>query len=218
MLTLAVDCALRMINLGAFEGEKFLGELSAQVGTKQAELLPSAVQNFLSILGKTVRDVEHIAVTVGPGYYTGIRVGLSYASALAESVNATVAGVSTLRAMALSHAESLVSAKASATVASVIPASRDSIYAAIYGPRCEGDKIFLAPSHIKHDDFVEFLESTNFGRDVIIIGNEFPDEFCPGFNRISPVPGMARGILGAVRDEKPADPASLKGVYLRPPY
>ncbi|MDR2779671.1 MAG: tRNA (adenosine(37)-N6)-threonylcarbamoyltransferase complex dimerization subunit type 1 TsaB, partial [Synergistaceae bacterium] len=79
-LTLALDCALRRINLGASDGGKLLGEFSADVGARQSEILPPAVQNFLSALGKTVRDVELIAVTAGPGYFTGIRVGLSYAT------------------------------------------------------------------------------------------------------------------------------------------
>ena len=68
MLTLAIDCALRRINLGASDGDNLLGELSVDVGMRQSELLPTAVRDFLSMAGKNIGEVEHVAVTVGPGY------------------------------------------------------------------------------------------------------------------------------------------------------
>jgi tRNA threonylcarbamoyladenosine biosynthesis protein TsaB len=211
---LAIDCALRRINLGASDGEKLLGELSADVGMRQSELLPSAVENFLSLTGNAVRDVGHIVVTVGPGYYTGIRVGLSYAAALAEGLGATVSGVSTLRAMAIPLVESFAAVGAAAAVAPVIPAGRGSIYAALYDT---GGGVLSAPSHIKTDDFMEYLKSSGSKGGIVLVGNDLPDELAGAFICLCPS-GVSRGALAAARDEPPCDPASIRAVYLRGPY
>ena len=96
---LGVDCALRRVNLGAF-GENIRANFSLDAGMRQSELLPGAVAGFLASIGKSLEEVELIAATNGPGYYTGIRVGLSYASALAYSLWVKIVPISTLEAIA----------------------------------------------------------------------------------------------------------------------
>ena len=214
MLTLVIDCALRRINLGAADGKNFIGELSVDVGTGQSETLPGAVRDFLLMFGLTVRDVGHIAVTAGPGYFTGIRVGLSYAAALAESVGALVSGVSTLRAMALPLMEALAACDASSFVAPVIPAGRDSLYAAMYSV-C-GD-ILMEPSHIRTEDLSGCIVSREDSDRVIITGSISGMELEKKHLRVIPPPSVPRGVLMAAASVSPADPSEVKAVYLRCP-
>ncbi|MDR0653111.1 MAG: tRNA (adenosine(37)-N6)-threonylcarbamoyltransferase complex dimerization subunit type 1 TsaB [Synergistaceae bacterium] len=218
MLTLAIDCALRRIGLGLSDGEKILGELSCDAGTKQAELLPSSAANFLSLFGHTVRDVGLIAVTEGPGYFTGLRVGMSYAAALAESVGALVTAVPTLLAMAYPLLGIFKSIGLSVTVAPLIPAGRDSVYAAVYGYK--GDKISasLEPSYIKTVDFANVIGVFDAECRSILTGVVLPDELASrGYTMITPPPSMPSGILEAARSLVPIDPAEIRAVYLREP-
>ena len=220
MLTLAIDCALRRINLGAADGEDFLGELSIDAGTRQSELLPGAVRDFLAMFGLTVRDVGHIAVTAGPGYFTGIRVGLSYAAALAESVGALASGVSTLRAMALPLMEALAAQGASSVVAPVIPAGRDSFYTAMYGVHpgmtTDGD-ILLGPSHIGTVDLFDCLRARANTNNVIITGSISGLAVEKEPLLAVPPPSVARGVFMAAASESRADPSEIRAVYLRRP-
>ncbi|MDR1885918.1 MAG: tRNA (adenosine(37)-N6)-threonylcarbamoyltransferase complex dimerization subunit type 1 TsaB, partial [Synergistaceae bacterium] len=85
-LILAIDCAMRWLNLGLSDGGALIGAEAVNSDTRQSGLLPGAVDDFLSRRGVSLGDLGVIAVTTGPGYYTGIRVGLSYASSLAESL------------------------------------------------------------------------------------------------------------------------------------
>ena len=213
MLTLVIDCALRRINLGAADGENFLGELSIDVGTRQSEMLPIAVRDFLMMFGLTAGDIGHIAVTVGPGYFTGIRVGLSYAAALAESVGALVSGASTLSAIALPLIETLAASGASSLVVPVIPAGSDSLYAAVYGVRSD---VLLEPSHIRMEDLFDYLESRSDSEGVIISGN-IPAAFEKKSLNIIPPPSVPRGVLMAAASESPKGPSEIKAVYLRLP-
>jgi tRNA threonylcarbamoyladenosine biosynthesis protein TsaB len=218
LLTLAVDCALRRIALGLADGEKTVGELSFDAGTKQAEILPSAAADFLSLFGHTVRNVDLIAVTEGPGYFTGIRVGLSYAAALAESVGALVIAVPTLLAMALPLLGMFKSAGSSVPVAPLIPAGRDSVYAAVYW--YDGDKtaVSLEPSYIGVSDFADVIGAYDADRRPILTGVALPEELASrGCTMIMPPPSMPSGILEAARSLAPIDPAQIRAVYLREP-
>ncbi|MDR1132606.1 MAG: tRNA (adenosine(37)-N6)-threonylcarbamoyltransferase complex dimerization subunit type 1 TsaB [Synergistaceae bacterium] len=217
-MTLAVDCALRRVALGLSDGEKILGELSCDAGTRQAELLPSASANFLSLFGHTVRDVGLIAVTEGPGYFTGIRVGMSYAAALAESVGALVVAVPTLLAMAYPLLGVFESAGLPMTVAPIVPAGRESVYAAVYGRA--GGKITasLESSYIRTSDFMNVISAFDAERRPVLTGVAIPEELksC-GRGTITPPPSMPSGILEAARSLVPADPAEIRAVYLREP-
>ena len=218
-LTLALDCALRRINLGASDGERFLGEFSADVGTKQSEILPSAVRIFLSAFGKTVRDIGLIAVTVGPGYFTGIRVGLSYATGLADSLGIMVTPVSTLDAMASCLLGTLAASEAKRVVVPVIPAGRGLFYAAAYGTEPDGDKAPpLRPSCLESGELRERLEKLAGGGKLIITGSGFPREL-DGTLGLCFVPqlSVAAGIMDLARSREPVDPSAARAEYLRSP-
>jgi tRNA threonylcarbamoyladenosine biosynthesis protein TsaB len=218
-LTLALDCALRRINLGASDGGRLLGEFSADVGTKQSEILPPAVQNFLSAFGKTVRDVGLIAVTVGPGYFTGIRVGLSYATGLAGSLGIMVTPVSTLDAMASCLLGTLAASEAKRVVVPVIPAGRGLFYAAAYGTEPGGEKAaLLGPSCLGTEEFRERLEELAGRGKLIITGSGFPREL-DGLPRLGFVPqlSVAAGIMSLARSLEPVDPSAARAEYLRSP-
>jgi tRNA threonylcarbamoyladenosine biosynthesis protein TsaB len=218
LLTLAIDCALRRVALGLSDGEKMLGELSCDVGTRQAELLPSAVENFLSLFGHTVRDVGLIAVTEGPGYFTGIRVGMSYAAALAESVGARVVAVPTLLAMACPLLDMFNFVGSPVKVAPLIPAGRDSVYAAVYGYMDGEISASLEPSYIKTFDFMNVLGAFNAANRLVLTGVGIPEELkSGGWGIITPPPLMLSGVLEVARSLTPTDPANIRAVYLREP-
>ena len=220
MLTLAIDCALRRINLGVADGENFQGELSIDVGTRQSEILPGAARDFLRMFGLSMRDVGHIAVTTGPGYFTGIRVGLSYAAALAESLGILVSGVSTLKAMVLPLIEVLAAGDFSSFAAPVIPASRDSLYAAMYRVRpgmTPDVDILMESSHIRTEDLFDCFEA-RADSEVIIISSNIPATASGKKHlRVIPPPSVSRGVLMAAASISPVDPSEIKAAYLRRP-
>ena len=67
---------------------------------RTAQSLLPAVERLLRQVAWKPRDLELIAVTVGPGSYTGLRVGVTVAKTLAYAVNASVIGLDTLRVVA----------------------------------------------------------------------------------------------------------------------
>lgn len=72
---------------------------------KQSEMLPSAIVELLQRHGLSLKSLEGIAVGLGPGSFTGLRIGLATAKALAYAANLKIAGASSLAAIALEGPE-----------------------------------------------------------------------------------------------------------------
>jgi tRNA threonylcarbamoyladenosine biosynthesis protein TsaB len=95
VLTLAFDTATDLATCAVVRAHHVLGERAS----KAARLLAD-IDEVLSEAGIQREDLEAIAVGTGPGRYTGLRMGLVTARALALSLDVPVAGVSTLAALA----------------------------------------------------------------------------------------------------------------------
>ena len=95
MLTLAFDTATGVATSALVRDADVLGE---HIG-RAAEVLGDA-DELLRASGVTPRDLDRLAVGVGPGSFTGVRIGLAAARGLALALDLPVAGVSTLEALA----------------------------------------------------------------------------------------------------------------------
>ncbi|MDR1377339.1 MAG: tRNA (adenosine(37)-N6)-threonylcarbamoyltransferase complex dimerization subunit type 1 TsaB [Synergistaceae bacterium] len=99
-LILALDCSLRWTNVAVFADGGTLVSKHLDIGRRQAAELPLVVEGALKEARCAFGDVGLVAVTNGPGYFTGIRVGASYAAALAYGLGVKLAPVSTLYMLA----------------------------------------------------------------------------------------------------------------------
>lgn len=101
-MILAIDTATRWLGLALYDGTA--GTVLAEVGwrsqnTQTQELAP-AVQGLLGRGGVSVAALEAIALTIGPGSYTGLRIGLGVAKGLALAQKTPLVGVPTLDVVA----------------------------------------------------------------------------------------------------------------------
>jgi tRNA threonylcarbamoyladenosine biosynthesis protein TsaB len=95
VLILAFDTATDVATSALVDDGEVLGER-----TSRAVTLLEDVDALLRQAGKHTRDVDALAVGVGPGSFTGVRIGLSTARGLALALDVQIAGVSTLDALA----------------------------------------------------------------------------------------------------------------------
>lgn len=100
---LGIDCCSRWTNIGIVMEGSPCGEINLDLGRDQASLLPGLVSFIMKQYRMDLQDLDLLSVTVGPGYFTGIRVGIAYAISLAEGLGIHVVPVSSLEATAFAH-------------------------------------------------------------------------------------------------------------------
>jgi tRNA threonylcarbamoyl adenosine modification protein YeaZ len=104
VLVLALDTATPTLVAGVARwsqdaGPEVLAERAVASGTRHAELVTPAVQDALAAAGVALRDVEAVVVGLGPGPFTGLRVGVVTAAALADARGLPAVGVCSLDAI-----------------------------------------------------------------------------------------------------------------------
>jgi len=101
VLLLGLDTATPAVTVAVCDGTRVLAESTAPDDRRHGELLAPALGSVLREAGVTVADLAGVAVGVGPGPFTGLRVGLVTARMLGAVLGVPVHGVCTLDALAL---------------------------------------------------------------------------------------------------------------------
>ncbi|MBB5963914.1 tRNA threonylcarbamoyl adenosine modification protein YeaZ [Planomonospora venezuelensis] len=100
VLVLAFDTATPAVTAALHDGERVLAESTTVDARRHGELLVPTIERVLAEAGAALADVTTVVAGSGPGPYTGLRVGLVTAQALAASLGVPVYGVCTLDALA----------------------------------------------------------------------------------------------------------------------
>jgi tRNA threonylcarbamoyladenosine biosynthesis protein TsaB len=102
---LAIDTATRYAGLALYDGDRVLSETSwLSDRNHSVEVMPTLVC-MLDRQGLDAKDLSAVAVSIGPGSFTGLRIGVSVAKGLAQAQNIPVFGVPTLDVLAYQHSE-----------------------------------------------------------------------------------------------------------------
>ncbi len=126
MLLLALDTSTRQASLALCTEEELLGEYTWHVGNNHSVELLERIQRVFAECGKTISDIDGVAVAIGPGSFNGLRVALSTAKALAFALHKPLIGVSTLDVIAAQQCQW------SGPICAMLEAGRSELYAACY--------------------------------------------------------------------------------------
>ncbi|MDH4100497.1 MAG: tRNA (adenosine(37)-N6)-threonylcarbamoyltransferase complex dimerization subunit type 1 TsaB [Nitrospirota bacterium] len=102
MKILGISSVTRNCGVAVSENGETLGDITLSEGRGLSESLMPAIDRILRDAGLTVGTLDGIAVTAGPGSFTGIKVGLAAAKGLALAASVRAVGISTLEALAWS--------------------------------------------------------------------------------------------------------------------
>ncbi len=145
ILLAAADCAGPVLGLDtgstlasiALVGEgRVLGKVARPVTSHGADV-PAAVDELLGCAGLRPSDLDAVAVGIGPGSFTGLRIGLSYAKGLVFASKAKIVGVPSLDALAIAALES-PAARPGAQVCALVDARKGEVYTALYQIMADG--------------------------------------------------------------------------------
>lgn len=101
MLLLAIDTSGPAVSVAVHDGDAVVGRAEGEGTMAHGELLAPAIRDALAEAGRTAGDLTDVAVGVGPGPFTGLRVGIVTARTLASTLGLAAHGVCSLDALAL---------------------------------------------------------------------------------------------------------------------
>src|ERR1700760_1866599 len=104
-LILNIDTSTTKGEIGLAEEGKTLFQLENDKPKEHAAWLHPAVQQLLQTAGRTMKDLDAVAVTEGPGSYTGLRVGMAAAKGFCYALDIPLIAESTLKVMAFTARE-----------------------------------------------------------------------------------------------------------------
>jgi len=139
MRLLAVDTSTPTEGVAALDGETARAVIHTTSAQTHARRLMSTVDSALTMAGMTIEDCDGFAVTVGPGSFTGLRIGISAVKGFALATNKPVVGVSTLEALAAGIPG------LSGRICPLLDARKGQVYAALYQCGGEGLEVIEPP-------------------------------------------------------------------------
>jgi tRNA threonylcarbamoyladenosine biosynthesis protein TsaB len=178
MTILAIDTATAQVGVAIGDGNGVLGEIRLAGDRRHAEQLAPAIRSLCESTGVGLEQLAAIGVGIGPGLFTGLRVGVTTAKVMAQALRIPIVPVPSLDLIAypLRHTDRLI--------VTVVDARRHEIFSARYRP---------APSGVQRDgeyavgSVTDLVVDLLAGRDeVLIAGNgavRFRSEF-EGLDRV----------------------------------
>jgi len=221
MNILAIETATERLSAALVTGDAVF-ERNADSRSSHCELLAGFIGDILKDAGVDFTDIHCVAVSLGPGSFTGLRIGIATAMGLAYSLGVPAVGVDTLMAMAWKAAEP------GTLVCPLIDARRSEAYTGIYRLRDRGGlpEVIKEPSAVPVSDLAGTLGS--YDEPIVVTGpagekfrNALERYHVPRVNFITGEPAKptarAIGEIGALLLEKDGgiNPAALEPVYIR---
>lgn len=160
MRVLALDTASSACTVAVVHGEAVLAELSLQVPRAHSTRLMPLIAQAIAESGLRKQELDAFAVGVGPGSFTGLRIGLATVKGLAFALDKPCVPVSTLAATAYGTGAQI------GLVVPVFDAKRDQVFTAIYAA---GDRDpatwaeLLPPSHCHIDELAAEIQTLRTG-------------------------------------------------------
>ncbi|MBI4726998.1 tRNA (adenosine(37)-N6)-threonylcarbamoyltransferase complex dimerization subunit type 1 TsaB [candidate division TA06 bacterium] len=217
MTGLIIDTSGPWLNLAVCRAGKVLASVLQQAGNRQAEILPEELGKILSAAKLNLSDINWLAVTAGPGSFTGLRVGISFAQGLAMGSSIKLLSLNTLDVMA-SLPEGFTG-----NISPMLDAKKGQVYTALYRSEKGVSQIISSYQVVEPRTWLSQLppQTKIFGSGALayreLISGSYPqlqiDEACPNGPEIS---GLVKLAIKKRQEENFVPAEELDAFYIRP--
>lgn len=155
----AMDTSTLTASVAVMNDQKLLGEFTASNALTHSQTIMPMTDSLLSALNMTLDDIDVFAVSVGPGSFTGLRIGMATVKTFAQVKQKPIIGVSSLRGVS----ENFSYIGSSSYICPIFDARRGEVYNALY---LHGDEV-VSDRALHIDDLLDSLSA----KDVIFAGD-----------------------------------------------
>ncbi len=162
MRILAIESSAKAASVAITDGGNLVAEVFLNSGLKHSVTIMPSVERLLESTGLSVRDMDRLAISAGPGSFTGLRIGMAAIKGLSWACGVPCCAVSTLEAAAMGVAH------IGGIVCAVMDARAGQVYNALF--RAEGGKLF----RLCEDRAIaisDLLRELSDKKDVIFVGD-----------------------------------------------
>ncbi len=211
----AVDTSTALGSVALYEDERLVAEEARRVSHAHGESLLPMIDALFARTGWKPKDVARWCVGIGPGSFTGVRIGVATVKGIVLGTGAELVGVSSLEALAAPAMEQMDQEEGE--VLAAVDAIRGEVYLQLVGPKTS-EPVCLAP-----DAIAPWLDALSAGADLVLVGEaaaKIPE--LAGRTLVRRTEGEnalphARGVALVGRTRTPAAPELIEPLYVRPP-
>jgi len=163
MKLLALDTSSMTATVALLDGDKLIGAYTLNHKKSHSQKLMPMIEEIIKSCDLTPKEIDVFAVSLGPGSFTGLRIGIATITAMAQALDKTVIGVPTLEALAfnLYNIQGLV--------CPIIDAQRDLVYTGVY-QWVENQMVEVIQQQVLHiDELISILKKEN--KEVFFVGD-----------------------------------------------
>lgn len=214
LLILGIDTSGKTASVALSENDFIIGQNTIFTNLTHSQVIMPLCKKLISDCGKNIGDIEKIAVSCGPGSYTGLRIGIAGVKAMAYALNIKCCGISTLESLAYNMLGF------DGIVCTIMKARLDLVYNALF--RIENNNIsrLCDDRIISKSELADILLNTE---ENIFVNGDCANDFCTQFRyeKIRLAPPLLRFQLAgslciASLDKEAVAPDMLETSYLQP--
>ena len=191
-----IDTSSSYLYAGIAVGKFLVASIKKDFGKDLSKYTILEIAKLFQEASLEPEDIDKIIVVSGPGSFTGIRIGMTFAKIFAWSLKKDITTITSLDAMALVDTNKLV--------VPIIDARRGFVYASIH----EKDKIILKNQYIKLDSLIAYLD--NLKKEYLFVTNQ--DNF--DLPSIKYDPDILK-IINTYQDKPSINPHLVEPTYLK---
>ncbi len=223
MRILAIESSARMASVAIMQDSRLISELYTNTGIKHSQTLMPMIKTAFELAQLDISSIDLLATAIGPGSFTGIRIGIAAVKGISQATNKPCIGISTLEAMAYNLLGY------NCVVCSVMDARCSQVYTALF--ECQNHSVtrLTDDSAILITELENQLKAKHFGLPVVLIGDGseicyhlFKDEvvnieIASDNIRFQRASGVAAAAFNAHYDINNASAEFISSLYLRSP-
>lgn len=217
MKVLAIETSTMLGGVAIMDEEGLIAEIRLNVKTTHSERLMTAIDSALRLANLFIPDIDAFCISIGPGSFTGLRIGLSTVKGFAFATAKPIVTVPTLDAFAWSLPFSAY------PVCPMLDARKKEVYTALYEWKEKGFIKIIPELSVKPEDIVKDIkgpvifigEGARLYRDIIRSIKGTDAIFVPSYSDV-PSPSVVAylGLKKALKGDF-ADPVTITPFYIR---
>ena len=169
MKILAVDTSSKLCSVAILEDTNLIKKIELDNGLTHSETLMPLIQQLLNECSLSLNNIDLLVSDVGPGSFTGIRIGVSSCKAFSDSLNIPCVGISSLEVLAYNIQNDGI-------ICSTIDCKNNNCYFALYELNSGNYNVLIEPCAKSVNDVLDLLNSQYYNKCISFVGDGIPSE------------------------------------------